>query len=960
MDGSGTRAGSVGRRIGRRGAVVAAALVLALSLPIGARAAPVVGASAATPVHAAPVLPAVDPVGVHVVDYDLGDTALPLAGIPDALGELRGRVYLPAAASTPSPVVVFLHGQHRVCVEDGDGWPCREGAIPSYLGYADAAQALARQGIAVVSISALAINAADGGSNDYGARARGQLVLDTLDRLAAATSPQGSPGFPAELRGTLDLSRVGLMGHSRGGEGVVRAAQLNTQRAHPYPIKAVMPLAAAAFLGLTLPGVVTAVVLGYCDGGEAQQYIDASRDSDDSVLRSTVLVMGANHNFFNSIWSPGGFPVGGVDDVGPTFDDDPVNAQVCGPTAPARLTQAQQRAVASAYLLALFRPTLLGDDTLRPMLDGTASGPLPDPFAGTDPAATAALAAADVRVTAHAPGGTRIDLTRFAEGWTRSGSGENTTAPETGGLRAEGDAQAEICAGTARQAEDRRTFPDLLPGALPACSALDGEQLPHFYPISLAQAVPRTPMAHLSWTSPDAALTVTVRPEAADLTGRGYLDLALAPDDSVVGSTDVAIDVVDSDGGVATVDPTRLAPALAVLPGASPQLRKILLRGVRVPLDSLVGIDLGRVVELRIRPLTAAGGILLGDVSAGDAGVGVPSIPDLPSLDLRPTKVDLTGEQQTVEMALVLDRAVDRTVGVWTQLALSTEQGPGEDRVRWAEIPAGRRCVAVGMPVRAGTTGVGLRLTQTLVTGAVPDRVTVDTAFRPAGSTDPVRFGEQGDVCAEALAEPVPLTVTAAQDETTDTILRADGFRPGETVTIAGLPSSTPTPVADSGGVLNLAVDVGGAPAGSYLVTAVGAGSGRIAHGTVTVDAPDPDTTTAPTSTQPTITTPTTSTVPANGSTTTGPASGSATTKATTTGPSTADPTTASTTTDVLAMAAGRRDADGETSGGGAPRGWLAATGADLGVPIAVGLLALAAGAALLFRWRRRPDQTGR
>ncbi|TKV57763.1 hypothetical protein FDO65_16620 [Nakamurella flava] len=929
---------------------MAAALVLALSLPIGA--APVVGASAATPVRAAPVLPAVDPVGVHVVDYDLGDEVVPLAGIPDALGELRGRVYLPAAASTPSPVVVFLHGQHRVCVEDGDSWPCRQGAIPSYLGYADAAEALARQGIAVVSISALAINNADGGSTDYGARARGQLVLDTLDRLAAATSPLGSPGFPAELRGTLDLSRVGLMGHSRGGEGVVRATQLNTQRAHPYPIKAVMPLAAAPFLGLTLPGVTTAVVLGYCDSDNAQQYIDASRDLNDSVLRSTVLVMGANHNFFNAIWSPGGFPVGGVDDIEHLFDDDPVNARVCGPTAPARLTQTQQRAVASAYLLALFRTTLLGDDTLRPMLDGTASGPLPDPFAGTDPAATAALAAADVRVTAQAPAGTRLDLTRFAEGWTRSDSGESTTVPTTGAVRAEGDAQAEICAGTARQAEDRTTFPDLLPGALPACSALDGDQLPHFAPISLAQAVPRTPMAHLSWTSPDAALTVTVRPEAADLTGRGFLDLALAPDDSVAGSTDIALDVVDSDGGVATVDPTRLAPALDVLPGASPQLRKIVLRGVRVPLDSLVGIDLGRVAELRIRPLTAAGGILLGDVSAGDAGVGAPAVPDLPSLDLRPTKVDLTGDRQTVKMALVLDRAVDQTVGVWTQLALSNDQGPGEDRVRWAEIPAGERCVAVGMPVRAGTTGVGLRLTQTLVTGAVPDRVTVDAAFRPAGSTDPVRFGEQGDVCAEALAEPVPLTVTATQDEATDTILRADGFRPGETVTITGLPSSTPTPVADSGGVLSLAVDVGGAPAGSYPVTAVGAGSGRIAQGTVMVDAPDPETTTSvPTTTPPTITTPATSTT----TTSTDPTNGS-----TTTGPSTADPCTTSTTTTVLAMAAGPRDADGENGGRGTPRGWLAATGADLGVPTAVGLLALAAGAALLVRWRRRPDQTGR
>jgi hypothetical protein len=51
--------------------------------------------------------------------------------------------------------------------------------------------------------------------------------------------------------------------------------------------------------------------LGYCDGDvsdlEGQVFTDYSRDlgQHDTALHSSVMMMGADHNFFNTEWTPG-------------------------------------------------------------------------------------------------------------------------------------------------------------------------------------------------------------------------------------------------------------------------------------------------------------------------------------------------------------------------------------------------------------------------------------------------------------------------------------------------------------------------------------------------------------------------------------------------------------------------------------------------------------------------------
>ncbi|MEA5052234.1 MAG: hypothetical protein VB093_02145, partial [Propionicimonas sp.] len=249
------------------------------------------------------------------------------------------------AAAGSRPLVVFLHGRHEYCYatdgNSGDGaWPCAGGEkeVPSQLGYDYVQRVLASQGYTTVSIRANGINAQDDGLADAGADARAKLVRAHLDSWVSLAGKHH-----------VDLSRVILVGHSRGGEGVARAA-LQIPLDAPYRVVGAVLLAPTDFGGQAVPYVPTVTVLPYCDGDvsdlEGQFFTDAARDlvSDDTALHSSVLVMGANHNYFNTEWTPGSSKAPAGDDW---WGD---SKQPCGSADPNRLTAAQQRSVGTGYI----------------------------------------------------------------------------------------------------------------------------------------------------------------------------------------------------------------------------------------------------------------------------------------------------------------------------------------------------------------------------------------------------------------------------------------------------------------------------------------------------------------------------------------------------------------------------------------------------------------------------------
>jgi hypothetical protein len=146
---------------------------------------------------------------------------------PTFITPIQGWMRYPEKALTSRPenekfpVIVFLHGQHAA-------------SDPSYKGYDYLAENLAKHGYIVFSIDANDING-EGGGGDESSQSRAQLVLATLDTLRDINSfgqfgRDGKPGALDPLKGKIDLSSIGIMGHSRGGEGVALTIEYNDTR----------------------------------------------------------------------------------------------------------------------------------------------------------------------------------------------------------------------------------------------------------------------------------------------------------------------------------------------------------------------------------------------------------------------------------------------------------------------------------------------------------------------------------------------------------------------------------------------------------------------------------------------------------------------------------------------------------------------------------------------------------
>jgi hypothetical protein len=139
-----------------------------------------------------------------------------------------------------------------------------------------------------------------------------------------ADATPDSLGF--SLIGKLDFSHVGLLGHSRGGEGMRAAYTLYFEAGSPWPAR----IGAVRFegnleigpvdgqTGMTLNAVGTPwnVLLPMCDGDvfnlQGVRPFDRMmlvRTEATPIQKSTYTVWGTNHNFYNTEWqlsdSPG-------------------------------------------------------------------------------------------------------------------------------------------------------------------------------------------------------------------------------------------------------------------------------------------------------------------------------------------------------------------------------------------------------------------------------------------------------------------------------------------------------------------------------------------------------------------------------------------------------------------------------------------------------------------------------
>lgn len=530
-------------------------------------------------------------------EYELPPVRLPGYAQPV---EMRAVVVAPKGATGKRPLALFLHGRHVTCYKPGAeddvniDWPCPAGTkeVPSYKGYLKDQRLLASQGYVTVSISANGINGQDGAVEDAGAQGRSSLVRLHLARWAEwAAHPGGAPAAVREAP-RADLSKVLLVGHSRGGEGVNRAAMDSlypppaAQDGYRGPVR--WKIRGTVLVGPTIFGqnpvadVPSVSILPGCDGDvsdlEGETYLDGTRGvSRGTALHSAVYVIGANHNFFNSEWTPGKAEAPASDD----FYDSPQEPDgVCSTSAPTRLSADQQHQAGTTYIAAAARLFVGGDDRVRPLLDGTGRrAPSADP----------------ARVLTHAVGA------------RRSGG----FLPD-GGVKVTG---GRVCRADSDPAK--------------ACLGEDALGMsPHFGWWDLDTDSAKSAVA-MRWSAPGGPTKITSTAPVS-LAGARSLALRVFVPPNTAGT---ALDVAVTDSAGRRADLGRIT--VDGLPGSS-RTASYWARELRVPLTAATraGLDLRHVKSLSLTPRSRSGQAWFMDAWGWAPGTPAVKAAALPRVDV--------------------------------------------------------------------------------------------------------------------------------------------------------------------------------------------------------------------------------------------------------------------------------------------------------------------------------------
>lgn len=265
---------------------------------------------------------------------------------------LNGRVWTPMAtegetadSSSRFPLVLIVHGNHLMEDFSDDGY--------AYLG-----ELLASRGFTAVSIDENFLNySAWTGIPDNDMKVRAWILLKHLQQIGAFAAEPGNP-----LYGRVDFDRIGLVGHSRGGQAVAMAADYKNwfasdtdliQSLASYRIEAVVAIAPTDrkvdgklthlkdVSYLTLQGARDGDVSDF-DGD--RQYTRTSYSPGSERFKASLYIGDANHSQFNSSW-------GGRDVSYP---------KGILLTRNGMLSPAEQRSIAKVYISAFFEETLQG------------------------------------------------------------------------------------------------------------------------------------------------------------------------------------------------------------------------------------------------------------------------------------------------------------------------------------------------------------------------------------------------------------------------------------------------------------------------------------------------------------------------------------------------------------------------------------------------------------------------
>lgn len=261
---------------------------------------------------------------------------------------LNARVWYPEGPG-PFPLVLVVHGNHNMKDFSDPGY--------DYLG-----ELLASRGYILASVDQNFINGSIREEND----ARGWFLLKHLELFK---------GFNAEVEnpfhGKVDMGRIVLMGHSRGGEAVAHAAAFNRLRHYPddatftfdfgFDIQGIVSIAPVD--GQYMPTGRKVVVEGVSyltfhgsHDGDVTSFLglrlyDRLRLTGPEQFKAAVYMYRANHGQWNTVWQ--------------NKDNGPRSARILDLRG--LVPQEEQRRFAEIYVSAFLEAVLKGDERHLPL-----------------------------------------------------------------------------------------------------------------------------------------------------------------------------------------------------------------------------------------------------------------------------------------------------------------------------------------------------------------------------------------------------------------------------------------------------------------------------------------------------------------------------------------------------------------------------------------------------------------
>lgn len=219
---------------------------------------------------------------------------------------LNGQVWYPEGQG-PFPLVLIVHGNHEM-------------SSPSDRGYAYLASLLASRGFIAVTIDQNFLNSGwvdfTGSLNEVAGR--GWLILEHLKLWRQWNELADSP-----FANKIDMEKIALIGHSRGGEAIATATAFNDLNYYPgdgnvvfdyhFNIRALIaiaPVDAQYVPGgkkIILNNIDYLVIQGAHDGDVRSfqglaQYNRIHFNDSKYHFKASLYVFGANHGQFNTLW----------------------------------------------------------------------------------------------------------------------------------------------------------------------------------------------------------------------------------------------------------------------------------------------------------------------------------------------------------------------------------------------------------------------------------------------------------------------------------------------------------------------------------------------------------------------------------------------------------------------------------------------------------------------------------